>query len=634
MSFLKAVERIEEELRKITKELSYEYVEPKVAEPSVKAYGDVSSRVCFDISKISKENPVAIAEKICSKIKLNFSEIEAKNGYINFKFNDQYLLEVIEEIRREGSRYGIPKTENKNKKILIEHTNSNPNKPIHLGILRNTILGDTLARVYRYVGYETIVLNYIDDSGAQVSDNILAMIELGYPKESTEERYDYYSGRIYAEVHEKIESDPQLRKKKYDIIKKIEEGKNEIAQLARWFSEKVVMDQLKTCWRVGAFFDLLNWESDIVKSGLLNIVLKELDKKGRLYIPREGKNEKCTVLKLSDQEEFKNLEEPDEVLIRSDGTATYVGKDIAYAFWKITKPAVDFKYRLFTTQPNGKILWTTDEEGGEMSKLDTNNADLAITLVDARQEYPQKVVKAALTFITDKAKYAYRPFFYGIVAISGETAYRISGKKEYTSSQMVHMSGRKGLVVNADDLLNELAKVARMESEKRNPNIREDLLDYVSNEIAVAAVRYFMLKTDLNNVIVFDMDEALKLNGDSGPRLQYTYARAHSIMEKAGRYDRGNINQELIEEKVEKELIKEISKFSFFVRETINNLEPKYLARYAKNLADKFNLFYESCPILSEKEEIRNNRLIILESFLVIFDKVLELLGIPALQEM
>ncbi len=629
-----AIEKIEEELRGSIKELGYEQVEPEVSEPTVKAYGDVSSRVCFDISKIFKEKPATIAEKISSRIKLDFSEVEAKNGYINFKFNDKYLFDVIEEVRKKGHQYGIPAIENKNRRIIIEHTNSNPNKPIHMGILRNTVLGDTLARVFRYVGYETIVLNYIDDSGAQVSDNILAITELGYPKEPIGERYDYYSGRIYAEVHEKIENNPQLRKKKYEIIKKIENGKNEVAQLARWFSEKVVMDQLRTCWRVGAFFDLLNWESDVVKSGLLDVVLKELNEKGRLYVPKEGKNENCTVLKLSDQEEFKNLEEPDEVLIRSDGTITYVGKDIAYAFWKISKPPVDFKYRPFVTQPNGKTLWTTDEERGEPKVLDVNNADLAITLVDMRQEYPQKVVKTALTFITDKAKYAYRPFLYGIVAISGETAYKISGRKEYASSQMVHMSGRKGLVVNAEDLLNELAKVARIESKKRNSGIREDVLESIGNEIAVAAVRYFMLKTDLNNTIVFDVDEALKLNGDSGPRLQYTYARAHSIMKKAGRYDRGSINQKLVEKEIERELIKEISKFSFYVRETIDNLEPKYLARYAKNLADKFNLFYESCPILNEREEIKNNRLVILESFLVVFEKVLDLLGIPALQEM
>ncbi|MEM0171067.1 MAG: arginine--tRNA ligase [Thermoproteota archaeon] len=634
MSFLQVIEKIGEELKRSTKELGYEQIEPEVSEPTVKVHGDISSRVCFDISKISKENPVAIAEKISSRIKLDFSEVEAKNGYINFKFNDKYIFDVIEEIRKKGHQYGIPAIENKNKKIIIEHTNSNPNKPIHMGILRNTILGDTLARVFRYVGYETIVLNYIDDSGAQVSDNILAITELGYLKEPIGERYDYYSGRIYAEVHEKIENDLQLRKKKYEIIKKIENGKNEVAQLARQFSERVVMDQLRTCWRVGAFFDLLNWESDIVKSGLLNVVLKELNEKGKLYVPKEGKNEKCTVLKLSDQEEFKNLEEPDEVLIRSDGTITYVGKDIAYAFWKISKPPIDFKYRPFVTQPNGKTLWTTDEEKGEPKTLNVNNADLAITLVDTRQEYPQKVVKTALTFITDKAKYAYRPFLYGIVAISGETAYKISGKKEYVSNKIVHMSGRKGLVVNAEDMLNELAKVARMESRKRNPNIREDLLESISNEIAVAAVRYFMLKTDLNNIIVFDIDEALRLNGDSGPRLQYTYARAYSIIEKAGKYDRGSINQKLIEKEIERELIKEISKFSFYVKETIKDLEPKYLARYAKNLADKFNLFYESCPILTEKEEIRNNRLIILESFLVVFEKVLDLLGIPVLQEM
>lgn len=634
MTFLDTIEDIRKEITKITKELGYEGIgRVEVSEPTVKEYGDLSTAISFEIAKKYGKNPNEVALELTSRMKFDFCTLEIKNGYINFRFNSKYFSDVINEILEKGEKYGVPKID-KPLRILIEHTNANPNKPLHLGTVRNTILGDTLARILSYVGHKVIVLNYIDDSGAQVADNILAMLELGYPQDIINEKYDHYAGRVYAEVHEKIEASPELRKRKYEILKKIEEGQNEVATLSRKFAEKVVVEQLKTCWKLGAFFDLLNWESDIVKSGLLNVVLSELEKRGRIYVPLDGKNRGCKVLKLSDVSEFKGLEEPDEILVRSDGTSTYVGKDIAYAFWKINSPPVDFKYRQFLVQPNGKILWTTDSEKGDANVLAVNNADLAITLVDIRQEYPQKVVKTALSFIDSKALQAYRPFLYGVVAVSGKTAYKISNNEDYLKRSIVHMSGRKGLVINADELLDILSKIAKEESRKRNPEAEESWLDSVSSEIAVAAIRYSMLKMDLNSTMVFDLEEATRLDGDSGPRLQYTYARAYGIIEKAGNYEKSTFDVDLLKDVSEVDLIKEMSKFSFIVKTSVEMLEPKFLARYAKSLSDKFNSFYERCPVLSAPKEQKDNRIILVSAFLTVYGKVLELLGIPALRRM
>jgi arginyl-tRNA synthetase len=595
--------------------------------------------VALQIANRLGRSPEEVADRIAREVDFGahpfVRSVRQASGYLNFSFETvEYTSSVLQEVFRKRSDCGRP-TGVEPRKVLVEHTNSNPNKALHIGTLRNTVLGDSLARVLRYVGHKVRVLNYIDDSGAQVADNLVAHLYMGYPMEPKGERFDVYAGRVYAEAHSRIEADAELSRKKSEVITNIEQGDNETARIAREFAERVVSDQLRTCWSANVFFDLLNWESDIVKSGLFEETISMLEERGRIARPKEGKNSGATVIRLSDIEAFSKLEEPDEVLVRSDGTATYVGKDIAYAWWKVGSPKTDFKYRAFVVQPNGQTLWTTDHTRGGRPPERYSGADLAITVVDVRQDYPQTVVREAVGFLSERAKECYRPFLYEVVALSGETACQLSGDESFRPKKVVHMSGRKGLVVNAEDVLAELGKRARLESAKRNPSAREEWLDLVGSEIAVGSIRYALIRADIKNLIVFDIEEALRLEGDTGQRLQYTHARAYGILAKAGPYEQGPLVPELLTSGPEIALVKELGKFSYWTKLTAEDLQLKYLTYYAKQLADRFNVFYESCPVLSaDSPDLRSSRLSLVEAFVIVFGKVLDLLGIPALKEM
>ncbi len=638
MSFAEAVAHTRRILTEATRKAGYE-IEATVGEPTDRSYGDLTSTVALELGNQLRKNPRDVAEQIARQIDFGahpyIRSVQQTSGYLNFTFEPfKYSAAVLERVFRRGGDYGKPE-DVEPKKVLVEHTNSNPNKALHIGTLRNTVLGDCLARVLRYVGHSVRVLNYVDDSGAQVADNLVAHLYMNYPMEPKGERFDVYAGRVYAEAHSAIESDEKLTKKKSEVISKIEQGDNEIAETARAFAERVTSDQLRTCWSTNVFFDLLNWESDIVKSGLFEEAISSLEEKGRISRPQEGRNKGTVTIRLGDVAVFSKLEEPDEVLIRSDGTATYVGKDIGYAWWKVGQPNTDFKYRPFVVQPNGQTLWTTDHTKGGKAPERYNGADLAITVVDSRQEYPQTVVRESLGFLSQRAKESYRPFLYEVVALSGETAYQLSKDESFRSKKIVHMSGRKGLVVNAEDVLAELGKRAKSESSRRNPSAREEWLDLVGSEIAVGSIRYALAKADLKNLMVFDIEEALRLDGDTGQRLQYTHARAYGILLKAGPYEQGPLLPQLLKSEPETTLIREMAKLSHWVKLAAEDLQPKYLTQYAKQLADEFNIFYETCPVLSaEPSDLRSSRLHLTEAFVIVFGKVLDLLGIPALKEM
>lgn len=638
MSFIEATRSAREQLRNSLKKCQLQ-AEPTVGESSDPKHGDISSPIAHQLANMLGEHVDSLAERIVANIerpeKGIFKSIEAKGGYINFRLDEaKWSQMVLQEINTRKSDYGKPPMEVP-RRILIEHTNPNPNKPLHIGTIRNTVLGDCLQRILRFVGNDTIVLNYIDDSGAQVADNLVAHLHLGYPLESSGERFDYYAGRVYSDIHSRIEQDEELRKKRSQIISQIEKGGNEVSAFARDFAEKVVINQLRTCWRLGAFFDLLNWESDVVRSGLLGQVIGMLRQRGRAYIGVEPKNAGALLLRLSDIDEFAFLEQPDEVILRSDMTATYPGKDIAYAWWKVGRPETDFKYRPFIDQPNGKTLWTTDSSRGGKSERQYCKAELAITIVDARQEYPQRVVKTALGFLNEESASRYLPYLYEVVAISGRTATSLTGDRSFLQRQIVHMSGRRGLVVNAEDILDELSRRASEESRKRNPDAREEWLNTIANEIATGCLRYALAKLDLKSLVVFDLEESLNLEGDTGSRLQYTYARARGILEKAQPFRRTQTRMDPRWSELEWDLIIQLSKLSYFVDAAARDLQPKVLAHYARELADRFNIFYERCPVLTaETEELRSCRLALVEGFAWVFGTVLGLLGVPPLERM
>jgi arginyl-tRNA synthetase len=597
-----------------------------------KKFGDIAFP-CFQLAKLKRQDPQKLAEDIVAKIKpTNFIEkVEAKSGYVNFFFDwKRVSKKVLREIVRKGEKYGKPK-KIKKEKIMVEHTSVNPNKALHIGHTRNSCLGDCLARILSYYGHDVVVANYIDDTGAQVADIIVGFKFLDIPLQ-TEKKFDQYCGdEVYVKVNKLYETRPELLEKKKFVIQKIEEGNNEIANFSAEIVRKILLEQLKTCWRLNIFYDLINKESDIINSKLWLKAFDVLKKEKFIYRVTEGEKTGCWNLKLSDLEEFKELKQPDVTLVRSDGTVVYVGKDIAYAMWKHGLLKKDFKYEKFVVQPNGKILWSTTSKNGEKKHPKFKNVDVSINVIDVRQSYYQNVVKAALNFISKKTK-KYIHYSYDVVALSSKTAKQLGIPLE-TEKQFIHMAGRKGWFINTDIVLDALFNKAFEETKKRNLTMSEKELKDIAEKIAVSTLRYELVKISPEKTIVFDLEEALKLQGNTAPYLQYAYTRCCGILRKAEKWKSSFFEEELTIE--EKELIKKLAEFPEVVGNSVKDLRPHYICNYAYELATIFDKFYESCPVLNAKEENQKNfRLTLVYSTKIILKTAFNLIGIEALEKM
>jgi arginyl-tRNA synthetase len=613
----------------------------KLEPPPHPSLGDLSTAVAFEASKVLGVRPAEAAELIKANIEMSgfrlIGGLDAVGGYLNVRARDEeYVKGIITQVAEQGNDYGSRPPSTK-RKILVEHTNSNPNKALHMGIIRNSVLGDTLARLLRFMGHEVQVVNYVDDSGAQVADNVVAHLFLGYPLAAPEGmKYDHYCGSVYAEVSRRSQLDASVEEKRRLVLKMIEKGDNEASTLAKNLSKKVVSEQLKTCWRISVHFDLLNWESDIIRYGFLGKAIMALTKLGVAVRETEGLNAGCTVVKVGSLPQFSGLTNPDEVLIRSDGTATYVAKDIAYACWKLGWIGEDFRYEIWGMQPNGQAIWTTTTGGGVSEHPPFGKADMAISVIDKRQEYAQKIVKYATERIGADSMREYRHFSYEVVSLSKRTAEQISADgSNLADRQIIHMSGRKGLVINGDDVLDGLDVKAEEETRKRNPEAPREWIREVSASIAAGALRYAIIKPDVAKMLVFDIDETVRLEGDTGPYLQYTYARASKIIEKVGAGDRDPPFDVKPLSTVEVQLVKTIGKLPWIVGEAADTLTPRLVVIYAHQLADQFNEFYERHQVLrAETPELREVRLTLVKAFLQTMKNVLGLMGIEALRSM
>ncbi|MEM5772952.1 MAG: arginine--tRNA ligase [Candidatus Aenigmatarchaeota archaeon] len=606
--------------------------EVRLEVPKVKEFGDIAFP-CFDLAKQKKQNPQKIAEEIVRNIKFqkkNFIEkIEAKSGYVNFFFDWKKISAwILKKILSEGEKYGKPIKIEK-KKIMIEHTSTNPNKALHIGHIRNSCLGDCLARILSFYGHDVIVANYIDDSGAQIADVIVGFKFLNIPLQ-TEKKFDQYCGdEVYVKVNKLYETNPEILEKRKFVIKKIEEGNNEIAKFSDEIVHKILLEQLKTCWRLNIFYDLVNKETDIIRSKLWEKAFNALKRKSFIYFATKGEKAGCWMFKLSDLNEFKKLKEPDVTLVRSDGTVVYVGKDIAYAMWKHGLLKQDFKYKKFVVQPNKKILWSTTSEEGESKHPSFKNVDISINVIDVRQSHYQNVVKSVLNIISKKTK-NYIHYAYEVVSLSSKTANQLGIPLE---KKIIHMAGRKGWFINADTVLDALFKKALGETKKRNLSMSEVELREIAEKIAVSSLRYDLVKVSPEKIIVFDLDEALRLQGNTGPYLQYAYTRCHNILKKADKWKpEFSVDKISIEEK---NLLKSLMEFPEIVERSAKDLKPHYIANYAYNLATIFDRFYEACPVLkAETDEKKNFRLTLVEATKTVLGKALELLGIETLEKM
>jgi len=620
MVFKEVKKSLEEELIKILAKLGYKVDTLELEEPTNEEFGDLSSSVAFSLSKFYKEEPYSIAKKIVEELrKQNLELIDSleahKSGYINFKFNyPEFVSKTIRYILSDNfGRINLGKGE----RICIEHTSVNPAHPLHIGHARNLSLGDSLRRVFELANYKVHVLNYIDDLGLQVADLITGLRFANL--EIKEKKFDQACGEVYVKVNELYEKDKKLLEVRSEVLKEIEKGESEIAEYSKEITNRVLRSQLETCWRLRARYDLLNFESHIIKSGLWEKIFQKLKELNIVHLEKEGKYKGCWIFKEED------LEEEEKVLVRSDGTTTYIAKDIPYAFWKLGLVEDPFKYDIYEIQPDGNPLYSTKVNGGKLDGF--GNYQKAITIIDDRQSRLQKVILKILSKAAGKdMSNRYIHLAYGLVSLSKKTAEALGIK---TKGEFVHMSGRRGIFITVDEILDKLKRKAYEEAKKRNPNMEEDWLNKVAESIAIASLRYSMIKQDLNKIIIFDMDEILRLEGDTAPYLQYTYARASNLIVK----ESPSLDDlKLLKSKDEIRLVKQISKLELIIEEVLKKLDLKLLAKYTYNLASQFNYFYEKYPVLKEENEgVRRARLALVLAFKRVFGLCLYLMGIETL---
>ncbi len=607
--------------------------------------GDFALALPFQLAKNLKRQPRELASEISAHLS-DIDDIEkievAGQGYINLFVNQEsFFLRQIDSL-------GKTSLKREEKKIIIEHTNINPNKAAHIGHLRNAVLGDTLGRCLKYKGENVEIQNYIDDTGIQVVDVTFGFMDM--EKRTLKDiqkiggRFDYYCWDLYARVSTYLEEHPDAQARKSEILKKIEEGKSPEAEIAAHISRRILRAHLKTMKRIGVSYDVLPCESSILELKFWEKAFLLLKEKKAIFLVDEGLNKGCWVMRLEDEEERE------KIIVRSDGTVTYVGKDIAYQLWKFGLLQKDFFYEPFEEE-NGKSIWITTAVP-ESSSPEFGKGTLVYNVIDTRQSYLQKIVVQGLKSLEydDQAKKSVH-FSYEMVALSPKSLKEMDQKisEEDEEKNFLEVSGRKGLGVKADDLLDRLEQKALQEIEKRNPDISPAQRARIATQIGSGALRYFMLKFARNSIIVFDFEEALSFEGETGPYLQYTLVRINSIFRNLR--ERENFEEEVFVSaprddfsldpltQAERtdfwDLVFYASQFEEEILHSIRALEFSHLAKFAFNLCQKFNAYYHKYSILAEKNQnIKNIRIWTIYYIRTILKSIYQLMGIPLPERM
>jgi len=586
-----------------------------VSETTAPGFGDITTNAAFIISKEKRMSPAKATEIFLQDFKLSDQDklkvMPHPSGFINFWLTTKFFNEFINTLIENG---GFGKININSQNIAIEHTSVNPNKALHVGHARNVVIGDTFYRLLKRLGHRVIVLNYIDDTGVQVADLLIGFRELGFNVNVDGKKYDHYCGdEVYVKANKIIESDLHLKEVRSKVLKELESG-GELYVFANRIVSQIVREQLKSAWSLGVRYDLLNWESHFLHAGYWKEIFELLKSKGELRYVTEGKNAGCWVLKGK------------KVLVRSDGTTVYTAKDLIYAAWKLGIIVDKFGYEAFANQPDGTSLFTTVLNFNGVKFY--TPVDISYIVIDQRQEPIQQMIKEIIESINPDKKY--QIISYGLVALSKNTAEKINANIE--GEKFVHMSGRSGIYFNLDDLFFKVKEAAMMIINRRNQPLENKEL--VAEGIAVSAIRYSLLKTDLEKQIIFDIDDALKLEGDTGPYLQYSLARALKIITKIDSINRP-CDIALLESKEERELMLGLSKFDYVLNKSYESVSLSTLVNYAHELAVQFNVFYERHRVIDENNtKIRNARACLVLAYTFIMSDLLQILGIPILKEL
>ncbi|MDX2180525.1 MAG: arginine--tRNA ligase [Bryobacteraceae bacterium] len=599
-----------------------------VEQPKQTSFGEFALPIAFQLARELKKNPRAIATEIVETL----GEIEgvaaleiAGNGYINVRL-DRSAFASDETARAAGSA-----------KSIVEHTNINPNKAAHIGHLRNAVLGSTLANMLRAGGHTVEVQNYIDNTGVQVADVVVGFhfLERKSPAEvaalARMDRFDYLCWDLYARVSSYYGENEQAKTWRGETLHAIEAGHGELADIGHIVADAIVGCHLRTMARLGITYDVLPRESEILHLKFWASAFEQLKERGAIYFENEGKNAGCWVMPAS---AFKDSNEEDDskVIVRSNGTVTYVGKDIAYQMWKFGILGKDFHYRKLSAEGP----WVSTSEPQEAPAPSFGRASRVFNVIDSRQSYLQDVVVAGLRALgyEEQARNSVH-FSYEMVALSPRTCVElgIELSEEDKKRPYVEVSGRKGLGVKADDLIDTLIDRALVEVSSRHAGEPEDSRLEMARRIAVGALRYFMLKFTRNTVIAFDLQEALSFEGETGPYVQYACVRASGILAKAGIEARQPTREEfgrLFADEGLWQFALICARRQPTVERALESGEPSHVARYAFQLAQAFSGFYHDYSVIAEPDPERRNGLLWLTAyFREELRAALDTLGIP-----
>src|SRR6266852_1460992 len=624
------------------------------------SFGDYSMPVMSWANKLTRP-PLSIAEALAAALQeMQDPAIEeitvTKPGFLNFRLNRPAAGKaIIERVLEAGADFGRNNA-GTGTKVIVEHTNINSNKAAHVGHLRNASIGDTVVRMLRSQDYQVEAHNYIDDTGVQVADvvvgfTLLSEGALQLPEGNQQlpgEPFDYYCSRIYVAVGRAYEDRPELLQRRQAVLRAIEHGDEPAAGLdypvlAADISRQIVQAHLATMARINVSYDLLTWESAILGSGLWKRTFAMLRDRGVLEQPKTGPMEGCWIVPFGegDVQTEEGYRTSDKVLVRKDGTATYTGKDIAYQLWKFglaDDPRIGARFRFvpWGQQYDGRTLWTmrikedNTAPGEEADPKRFGHAKRVINVIDVRQSYLQQVLYEILRRLgyTEQADNSTH-LAYEVVTLSAATAARL-GIDTSDGKEFYAFSGRKGIEIKADDLMN--AAIVKMREAK------PDLPDETVAILAASAIRYFMIRVGLQQIIALDMDEALRANGDTGVYLQYAYARANSIVRR--------LQETLYEipeklrvlpkqlEQSEWELLRHIDAYPRTLAEATSQLAPHMLASYTYDLAAHFSDFYEHTPpILKEADErVKSFRTLLVRATVQTMNNALRVLGFVPLE--
>jgi arginyl-tRNA synthetase len=632
--------------------------------PPNRTLGDLGTPVAFDLARRLRKAPRAIAQEIAGALgpMPGIAKVDAApNGYLNLFLDRPAFL-----LSRLGVAGTLPAAPVRTEKTIVEHTAINPNKAAHIGHLRNAALGDTLVRVLTFRGHPVEVQNYIDDTGVQVADVVVGFRELekidleAAKKIAATSRFDYYCWDLYARVTEWYDKDKERLRIRAATLHDIEHATEPTASLAAFIADTVVRCHLKTMARLNIDYHLLTWEGDVLRLTFWARAFEVLKQTGAVFLQTEGRLAGCWVMKIdeapavdggaTEADDADEAEEREKVIVRSNGTVTYVGKDMAYQFWKSGLLGHDFQYRKFATRLNGGTLWatTSDPAVAVADHPAFGAAPATYNVIDVRQAYLQKLLKQALTAIGHRTEAdRLTHFSYEMVALSHATAQELGlappPDSEDAKRPFVEVSGRKGLGVKADDLIDRVIDKALAEVDRRQPDLPAADRHRIAEYVGIAAVRYFLIKYSRTKVIAFDIDEALSFEGESGPYLQYAVVRANNIFQKL--QDRLGLDEASLLAPLPSAppdainggdgdhdlwgLVLEASRLDDVVEQVVRTLEFAVLAKFGFGLAQLFNAFYHRAQILNEeRDDVRRWRAAAVAYFRQQLARVLDLMGV------